>query len=190
MEREAFYHDVPCSSIAVESAIRVGTAGAIWGLCSGPYDATKQGLSGLARASFVAKSIGGIGLQCVNSQSQLSAFVEFVSLVSHGHVKYKHLTSYPTSPVSKKNDYHILELKAHDLGLVRDARDAPMCAKCMTRRPFVSHVGQGELQVNSCIAGAVAGSAVAARTRSWKNVAQVAGLVSVFSGAADYTKVL
>ncbi|CAM8983524.1 unnamed protein product [Rhodiola kirilowii] len=64
MEREAFYHDVPCSSIAVESAIRVGTAGAIWGLCSGPYDATKQGLSGLARASFVAKSIGGIGLQC------------------------------------------------------------------------------------------------------------------------------
>ncbi|CAM8906385.1 unnamed protein product [Rhodiola kirilowii] len=41
----------------------------------------------------------------------------------------------------------VVRLKAHDLGLVRDARDAPMCVKCMTRRPFVRHVGQGELLV-------------------------------------------
>uniref|UniRef100_A0A7N0UGZ0 Uncharacterized protein n=1 Tax=Kalanchoe fedtschenkoi TaxID=63787 RepID=A0A7N0UGZ0_KALFE len=64
MEREALYHDVPCSSISVESSIRVGTAGAIWGLCSGPYDATKLGLSGVARATFMVKAVGRIGLQC------------------------------------------------------------------------------------------------------------------------------
>lgn len=46
------------------------------------------------------------------------------------------------------------------------------------------------MQVNSCIAGAVAGAAIAVRTRNWKNVAEVAGLVSVFSAAADYTKVI
>ncbi|CAM8983523.1 unnamed protein product [Rhodiola kirilowii] len=131
MEREAFYHDVPCSSIAVESAIRVGTAGAIWGLCSGPYDATKQGLSGLARASFVAKSIGGIGLQC-------GFLAGLFSMTRCSVQRYR-----------RKDDW-----------------------------------------MNSCIAGAVTGSAVASRTRSWKNVAQVAGLVSVFSVAADYTKVL
>ncbi|MFS7901694.1 putative mitochondrial import inner membrane translocase subunit TIM22 [Helianthus anomalus] len=37
------YHDVPCSSIAVESIISVGTGGLIWGLCSGSYDAKQKG---------------------------------------------------------------------------------------------------------------------------------------------------
>ncbi|KAH7517058.1 outer envelope pore protein 16-4, chloroplastic [Ziziphus jujuba] len=55
---------VPCSSLAVDSILRVGTAGAIWGLCTGPYDARKQGLSGVANAAFVARSVGGFGLQC------------------------------------------------------------------------------------------------------------------------------
>nr|XP_023894642.1 outer envelope pore protein 16-4, chloroplastic-like [Quercus suber] len=54
---------VPCSSLAVDSILRVGTAGAIWGLCMGPYDARKQGLSGVARASFVAKAVGKFGFQ-------------------------------------------------------------------------------------------------------------------------------
>ncbi|KAM7521470.1 hypothetical protein LguiA_011372 [Lonicera macranthoides] len=49
--------DVPCSSIAVESIIRIGTAGLIWGACAAPYDANRKGLIGLARASFVAVSI-------------------------------------------------------------------------------------------------------------------------------------
>ncbi|XP_057535922.1 outer envelope pore protein 16-4, chloroplastic [Amaranthus tricolor] len=56
--------DTPCSSMAVESIVHVGTAGALWGLCTGPYDATKSGLNGFARASFVAKSIGKTGAQC------------------------------------------------------------------------------------------------------------------------------
>ncbi|OWM77936.1 outer envelope pore protein 16-4, chloroplastic [Punica granatum] len=55
---------VPCSSLAVDSILRFGTAGAIWGLCLGPYDASKLGLTGVPRASFVAKSIGQISFQC------------------------------------------------------------------------------------------------------------------------------
>ncbi|XP_069154981.1 outer envelope pore protein 16-4, chloroplastic isoform X2 [Solanum lycopersicum] len=55
--------DIPCSSIAVDSVIRMGTAGLIWGSCSGPYDANKLGLSGINRASFIAKSVGRLGFQ-------------------------------------------------------------------------------------------------------------------------------
>ncbi|KAI5565185.1 hypothetical protein BDE02_14G107800 [Populus trichocarpa] len=55
---------VPCSSLAVDSVLRVGTAGAIWGSCIGPYDARKRGLTGVAQASFVAKTIGKFGFQC------------------------------------------------------------------------------------------------------------------------------
>ncbi|KAL5561452.1 hypothetical protein UlMin_031199 [Ulmus minor] len=55
---------VPCSSQMVDSVIRVGTAGAIWGLCTGPYDARKQGLTGFSHAAFVARSVGGFGFQC------------------------------------------------------------------------------------------------------------------------------
>ncbi|KAB5527428.1 hypothetical protein DKX38_021275 [Salix brachista] len=86
---------VPCSSLAVDSILRVGTAGAIWGSCIGPYDARKRGLTGVTQASFV---------------------------------------------------------------------------------------------VNPLIAGAVAGATVAAGTRSWTQVVGMAGLVSAFSVAADYSK--
>uniref|UniRef100_A0A0R0HZU1 Outer envelope pore protein 16-4, chloroplastic n=1 Tax=Glycine max TaxID=3847 RepID=A0A0R0HZU1_SOYBN len=87
----------PCSSLAVEAMIRVGAAGAIWGLCAGPYDARQQGLRGSAKASFV---------------------------------------------------------------------------------------------VNGLIGGAVAGAAAAAAagTRSWSQVIGMAGLVSVFCAAADYSR--
>ncbi|XP_057963911.1 outer envelope pore protein 16-4, chloroplastic [Malania oleifera] len=61
---EKIHGDVPCSSLAVESTIRIGTAGLIWGLCIGPYESRKIGLKGVARAAFVAKSVGGFGLQC------------------------------------------------------------------------------------------------------------------------------
>ncbi|CAL1398605.1 unnamed protein product [Linum trigynum] len=54
----------PCSSLAVDSVLRVGTAGLIWGSCIAPYDARKQGLTAAARASYVAKTIGGHGLIC------------------------------------------------------------------------------------------------------------------------------
>ncbi|BBH10441.1 Mitochondrial import inner membrane translocase subunit Tim17/Tim22/Tim23 family protein [Prunus dulcis] len=37
------YDVVPCSSVAVDSILRIGTAGAIWGLCSAPHEARKQG---------------------------------------------------------------------------------------------------------------------------------------------------
>ncbi|GKV22159.1 hypothetical protein SLEP1_g32046 [Rubroshorea leprosula] len=55
---------VPCSSIAVDSALRIGTAGAIWGLCISPHDAREKGLTGAAKASFVAKSVGRCSFQC------------------------------------------------------------------------------------------------------------------------------
>ncbi|XP_052187861.1 outer envelope pore protein 16-4, chloroplastic isoform X3 [Diospyros lotus] len=31
--------EAPCSSLAVDSILRIGTAGLIWGLCFGPYGA-------------------------------------------------------------------------------------------------------------------------------------------------------
>ncbi|XP_050109363.1 outer envelope pore protein 16-4, chloroplastic-like isoform X5 [Malus sylvestris] len=43
---------VPCSSVTVDSILRIGTAGAIWGLCAGPHDARKQGLAGAAQVAF------------------------------------------------------------------------------------------------------------------------------------------
>ncbi|OIT02909.1 PREDICTED: outer envelope pore protein 16-4, chloroplastic-like [Nicotiana attenuata] len=58
--------DVPCSSTAVNSIIRMGTAGLIWGSCSGPYEANKLGLAGINRASFIAKSVGRFGFQWGN----------------------------------------------------------------------------------------------------------------------------
>ncbi|PSR94757.1 Outer envelope pore protein like [Actinidia chinensis var. chinensis] len=64
MEGEIGRDDVPCSSLSVDSILRVGTAGAIWGLCIGPYDANKLGVTGIARASFVTKSAGKFGVQC------------------------------------------------------------------------------------------------------------------------------
>ncbi|MCD7468046.1 hypothetical protein HAX54_005833 [Datura stramonium] len=36
--------DVLCPSVAVDSACRMGTAGLIWGSCTGPYDANKLGM--------------------------------------------------------------------------------------------------------------------------------------------------
>ncbi|XP_050235666.1 outer envelope pore protein 16-4, chloroplastic [Mercurialis annua] len=120
---------VPCSSLAVDSIIRVGTAGAIWGLCIGPHDARKRGFTGTAHASFVAKSVGRYGFQC--------GLVAGVFTVTRcGIQRYR-----------RKNDW-----------------------------------------VNALLAGAVAGAAVAAGTRNWTQVAAMAGLVSAFSAAADYSK--
>lgn len=42
--------------------------------------------------------------------------------------------------------------------------------------------------MNGLVAGAVAGAAVAARTRSWTQVVGMAGLVSALSAAADYSR--
>ncbi|XP_070664689.1 outer envelope pore protein 16-4, chloroplastic isoform X2 [Malus domestica] len=54
---------VPCSSVTVDSILRIGTAGAIWGLCAGPHDARKKGLAGSAQVAFVARSAGTFGVQ-------------------------------------------------------------------------------------------------------------------------------
>ncbi|KAG4995842.1 hypothetical protein AAZX31_10G018300 [Glycine max] len=121
----------PCSSLAVEAMIRVGAAGAIWGLCAGPYDARQQGLRGSAKASFVAKSVGRFGTRC--------GFVAGVfSITRCGVQRYR-----------GRNDW-----------------------------------------VNGLIGGAVAGAAAAAAagTRSWSQVIGMAGLVSVFCAAADYSR--
>ncbi|KAG2697473.1 hypothetical protein I3843_07G106800 [Carya illinoinensis] len=128
MEDE-LYGVVPCSSLAVDSILRVGTAGAIWGLCMGPYDARQKGLTGVARASFVAKSVGKFGFQC---------------------------------------------------GLVAGIYT-------MTRCGIQRYRGRNDW-VNGLVAGAVAGAAVAARTRSWTQVVGVAGMVSALSAAADYAR--
>ncbi|CAI8603770.1 unnamed protein product [Vicia faba] len=121
--------DVPCTSLAVESILRVGTAGAIWGLCTGPYDARTQGLKGIARAKFVANSVRVFGTQC-------GLVAGVFSITRCGVQKYR-----------RRNDW-----------------------------------------VNGLIGGAAAGAAVAARTRSWPQVIGMAGLVSVFCAAADYSR--
>ncbi|KAK0582134.1 hypothetical protein LWI29_021877 [Acer saccharum] len=55
---------VPCTSLVVDSLLRVGTAGAIWGLCAGPHQARKRGLTGIAQASHVAKAVTKYSFQC------------------------------------------------------------------------------------------------------------------------------
>ncbi|KAM3373639.1 Outer envelope pore protein 16-4, chloroplastic [Capsicum chinense] len=55
--------EVPCSSIAVDSVIRMTTAGLIWGSSTAPHDANKLGLAGIHRASFIAKSVARFGVQ-------------------------------------------------------------------------------------------------------------------------------
>ncbi|XAR58432.1 hypothetical protein NMG60_11013817 [Bertholletia excelsa] len=117
--------DVPCSSLAVDSILRIGTAGVIWGLCTGPYDANKQGLASLARASFVAKCAGKFGFQC-------GLFAGVFSVTRCGIQRYRN-----------KNDW-----------------------------------------VNALMAGAIAGAAVGAGTRSWKQVAGMSGLLSAFCAIA------
>ncbi|KAI3975413.1 hypothetical protein MKX01_037931 [Papaver californicum] len=63
-EERVIKDDVPCSSIAVDSVVRFGAGGAIWGLCIGLYDSRKNGLTGVSRASYVVKSVGKMGLTC------------------------------------------------------------------------------------------------------------------------------
>ncbi|KAK4849049.1 hypothetical protein QYF36_020236 [Acer negundo] len=53
---------VPCTSLVVDSLLRVRTVGAIWGLCAGPHKARKRGLTGIAQASHVGKQHGYIGV--------------------------------------------------------------------------------------------------------------------------------
>ncbi|XP_010519338.1 PREDICTED: outer envelope pore protein 16-4, chloroplastic isoform X2 [Tarenaya hassleriana] len=63
MEEEQM-SSVPCSSLAVESAIRVATAGGIFGFCAGPREGRRIGLTGVPQASYVAKYVGRFGFQC------------------------------------------------------------------------------------------------------------------------------
>ncbi|XP_021775357.1 outer envelope pore protein 16-4, chloroplastic-like [Chenopodium quinoa] len=123
--------DTPCSSIAVESIVRIGTAGALWGLCSGSYDANKLGLAGYSRASFVAKSIGVTSFQC-------GMFAGVFSL---------------------------------------------------TRCGIQSYRGREDV-INAAAAGAIVGAAIAVGTRSKKEVAGMAALLSILGAAADYSRTL
>ncbi|KAB2052667.1 hypothetical protein E1A91_A12G141200v1 [Gossypium mustelinum] len=124
---EEFTAVVPCSSLAVDSVLRFAAAGVFWGFCSAPYDARKRGLTGIAQASFVAKSVGKFGFQ--------SGLVAGVFATTRcGLQKYR-----------KRND-----------------------------------------PLNTLIAGAIAGAAVAAQTRNLNNIIGVACLVSAFSVAADH----
>ncbi|XP_020409338.1 outer envelope pore protein 16-4, chloroplastic isoform X3 [Prunus persica] len=119
------YDVVPCSSVAVDSILRIGTAGAIWGLCSAPHEARKQGLvAGICTATHC-------GLQRYRGKSDW---------------------------VSEALVY-------------------------LERNPCL-----GSQFVNGLIAGAVAGGAIAAMTRSWTQVVPMACLVSAFKVATDYAR--
>ncbi|XP_010519337.1 PREDICTED: outer envelope pore protein 16-4, chloroplastic isoform X1 [Tarenaya hassleriana] len=128
MEEEQM-SSVPCSSLAVESAIRVATAGGIFGFCAGPREGRRIGLTGVPQASYVAKYVGRFGFQC--------GLVGGVFTMTHcGLQRYR-----------GRNDW-----------------------------------------VNALIAGAVAGGAVAVRTRNLTQVVGTAGLVSAFSVLANYSR--
>ncbi|KAK7851975.1 pentatricopeptide repeat-containing protein [Quercus suber] len=62
-----------------------------------------------------------------------------------------------------------------------------MLDEIMKRLKMEGYVGNTN-EVNGLVAGALAGAAFAARTRSWTQVIGMAGLVSVFSAAADYSR--
>ncbi|KAF3787418.1 Outer envelope pore protein 16-4 [Nymphaea thermarum] len=47
---------IPCSSLAVDSFLRLGAAGSAWGMFFGPYEAQKRGLTGLARTAVVVNA--------------------------------------------------------------------------------------------------------------------------------------
>ncbi|KAK6941005.1 hypothetical protein RJ641_030536 [Dillenia turbinata] len=126
-----FVYDIPCSSVAVDSILRLGTAGAIWGSCIGPYNANNQGLKGVARASYVAKSVGRYGFHC-------GLFAGMFAFTRCAIRKYR-----------RENDW-----------------------------------------VNGSVAGALAGAAIAVRTRSLRQVIEMAALLSIFGAAVDYTKLL
>ncbi|XP_050109362.1 outer envelope pore protein 16-4, chloroplastic-like isoform X4 [Malus sylvestris] len=113
---------VPCSSVTVDSILRIGTAGAIWGLCAGPHDARKQGLAGAAQVAF---------------RHWVEGLVVGICTLTHcGLQRYR-----------GKSDW-----------------------------------------VNGVVAGAVAGGAIAAMTRSWTQVIPMACLVSAFKVATDYAR--
>ncbi|CAN6690438.1 unnamed protein product [Malus baccata var. baccata] len=120
---------MPCSSVTVDSILRIGTAGAIWGLCAGPHDARKQGLAGAAQLAFVARSAGTFGVQ-------YGLVAGICTLTHYGLQRYR-----------GKSDW-----------------------------------------VNGVVAGAVAGGAIAAMTRSWTQVIPMACLVSAFKVATDYAR--
>ncbi|KAJ9543119.1 hypothetical protein OSB04_022826 [Centaurea solstitialis] len=128
METE-WYNDVPCSSIAVESIISVGTGGLIWGGCAGSYDAKQIGLTGIDRASFVAKAVGKYGFQC-------GLFAGIFSMTRCGIARYR-----------KKSDW-----------------------------------------VNALVAGGVAGAALGAGSRNWKQVAVMTASLSAFCAIADQSR--
>ncbi|GKU86856.1 hypothetical protein SLEP1_g1330 [Rubroshorea leprosula] len=55
---------VPCPSLAVTSALRIGTVGAIWGLGESSVIAHKKGLNGITKASLLATSAAKCSFQC------------------------------------------------------------------------------------------------------------------------------
>ncbi|KAL3531471.1 hypothetical protein ACH5RR_010793 [Cinchona calisaya] len=120
---------VPCSSMAVDAVLRIGTAGLIWGCCTGSHEATKLGLYGTARASFLAKSVGRFGIQW-------GLFAAIFSFTRCGIQRYRRQTDW----------------------------------------------------ANALVGGAVAGAAIGAGTRNWKQVAGVSGLVCALYHAADDAK--
>ncbi|XP_076894047.1 outer envelope pore protein 16-4, chloroplastic-like [Bidens hawaiensis] len=126
-----WYHDVPCSSIAVESIISVGTGGLIWGSCAGSYDANQKRLTGISRASFLAKTVGKYGFQC-------GLFAGIFSFTRCGIRKYHN-----------KNDW-----------------------------------------VNALVAGGVAGAAIGAGTRNWRQVAVMTAFLSGFCAIADQSRAI
>ncbi|KAM7276602.1 hypothetical protein ACFE04_018468 [Oxalis oulophora] len=186
---------VPCSSLAFDGMLRVGTAGAIWGLCSGPHEARKLGLNGIAQASFVAKSVGKFSLQC----GMVAGVFTMTQCAEYEYIE-----------VSKVLDYGIV-IRIRHLRVSNVLGDAFDMGECQLRVCFAKSKTQDvgfhwsfrnlvEAQdilldstmlgfwMNALIGGAVAGAVVAAGTRSWMQVIGMAGLVSAFSTVADYSK--
>nr|XP_027117678.1 outer envelope pore protein 16-4, chloroplastic-like isoform X2 [Coffea arabica] len=164
--------EVPCSSFAVDSALRVGTvgniplllrppllvcAGLIWGSCTGSLEATKLGDSQIRAESSL---LYGYGVPV------LLAELFFTCLLGLG------LTGITRASFAKSAGRYGIQW-----GLFATVLSFTRCGLQRYR-------GQHDW-VNPVVAGAVAGTVIGASARNWKQAAGVSGLVCALYYAAE-----
>lgn len=82
-----------------------------------------------------------------------------------------------------RNEYHVIARSIMALTIQGPCQITTLESKSLHLFFFI-------WQLNGLIAGAVAGAAIATRTRSWSQVFGMAALVSAFSAAAEYSRSL
>ncbi|PWA35666.1 hypothetical protein CTI12_AA607400 [Artemisia annua] len=194
---DAQYNDVPCSSIAVESIISVGTGGLIWGSCAGNYDAKLKGLTGIDRASFVNQTCHTLCSYTCSSKT-INSFIFYLPcrlrrLANMGfNVVINDMALIFQFKITFINfdrvhqlkslfcDIHFLLLSC--LGLFAGIFSFTRCG--------IRRYRKKNDWVNALVAGGVAGAAIGAGTRNWKQVAVMAAFLSGVCAIADQSQAI